>query len=385
MDGLRCEILRDPASFRAVSPHWEEIGTSVFQSHSWLSAWMDRAPDHRPHVAVCWDGDRLAGALPFAIHRVQHVRILEWMAQDFSDYCDCLGGIESVMPLWREVMRCGGFDVVRLKNIRGNSNASRALSPVWGSAGWHLDPDHDVCLRVDSDGLWSSGDQWFRTLNKKKRNNHLRGWRILSETVGGNVEFRELLADEAVRVLPRLRHFKRDWLKATQRSSPLLDGGDQLFDALVQALIASGCLRTFALMLGDRVIAGSLNIEQGSEMLAFFASYDAACSRASPGILLMTEYTKWAFDHGIKVVDYLRGDETYKFEFANAKVSLATVVKSQTMLGRAATLGYGAVQAAQRITHRRPQSEEKQPPAIGSAYETKNGTLRLPKAADTVR
>lgn len=383
MDGLRHEILRNGASFRTISDDWTDICFSVFQSHSWLSAWLDHAPRHRLNVALAWHYGKLVAALPFAVRNVQGLRILEWMAQDFSDYCDGLGDETLLLPLWREVVQTGGFDVVRLKNIPPDAKSMRALGRTWEGAGWNVDPDHDICLRVASHQQWSDGEQWYRTLNKKKRSNHSRGWRILGEIAGGPAEFRECTS-ELTWVLPQLRRFKRDWLVATEQQSPLLDSGDTMFDALVQALADSGCLHVFAVMHGDDVIAGSLNIEQGSEMMAFFAAYDPRFARASPGILLMTEYTKWAFDRGFKVVDYLRGDEVYKFEFASEKVSLATVAKSQTLLGRGAMFGYGAFRTAKRLMQRRPQLESKSLPAIGSAYETKAGTLRMPKARDTV-
>lgn len=106
-------------------------------------------------------------------------------------------------------------------------------------------------------------------------------------------------------------------------------------------------------------------------MLAVFATYDPVVARASPGIMLMTEYTKWAFDHGITVVDYLCGEETYKFEFANSHLILNSFVASKTIVGSCLLASY-------RLWNRYANGKANniEMPSIGSAYFTYKGNAR---------
>ena len=44
-------------------------------------------------------------------------------------------------------------------------------------------------------------------------------------------------------------------------------------------------------------------------MQAYLTAYDPAFDKASSGTILIVRYTRWAFDHGLRIVDFLRGDE----------------------------------------------------------------------------
>src|SRR5689334_5366290 len=53
-------------------------------------------------------------------------------------------------------------------------------------ASWRIEPQ-ERCMRIDNH--WPNGAAFFRSLNKKARNNHTRGKRILTE-LGGDASFR---------------------------------------------------------------------------------------------------------------------------------------------------------------------------------------------------
>jgi len=180
-------------------------------------------------------------------------------------------------------------------------------------------------------------------------------------------------------VLDRLAALKRDWLRANKLSSPLLDNNVDVLPRLVRALSQIGNLRIFTIECSGEIVAGSVNVVQKAKMMASFSAYDPKYVRASPGISLMTEYTRWAFDHGITVVDYLRGGEPYKFEFANAAIELTAVVQGWSLAGKAFTAGLGALAAAKRLRARLRSGAEAPSamPAYGGAYLTQSGMSRI--------
>ena len=55
---------------------------------------------------------------------------------------------------------------------------------------------------------------------------------------------------------------------------------------------------------------------------------------APPVPILIVDYTKWAFDQGLGYVDLLRGDEPFKYRFANAETRLNDYSGAQTLYGR---------------------------------------------------
>jgi len=376
----RVEVVCDAARFQAVEAAWLALWrrseADVFQHPGWIAAWWQGCGgSYRLRIGLAWQGEELVAALPLAVRSWRGLRLLEWAAQSFSDYCDVVGSPAALEELWAAVAAVGGFDVVRLKNITPDARVLTVLRQL-GLREWPERHPHDLCLRVASQ--WPSGEAWFRSLNKKKRNNHTRGARILAEF--GEVAHRQYRPGEALGpVLERLTALKRDWLRANRLRSPLLDGNVDVLPRLVQALSQIGSLCIFTIECDGEIVAGSVNVVQKDKMMAFFSAYDPKYDRASPGISLMTEYTRWAFDRGITVVDYLKGREPYKFEFANAAVELTSVVQGWSLLGKALLAGLTALAAAKRL-RARLRSGPAAPaavPAYGGAYLTQSGTSRI--------
>lgn len=364
---INCEVVRDGRRLEELESAWQDLWQrsegGIFQSYHWIKAWWATGQtDFRLHVAVAWDDGQLLAVLPFVVLRWHGARILQWAAQSVSDYCDGLGDSQEVLrQLWTTVNARGGFDIVRLKNIRLDA----IVRPILSQAIAPGEPS-DACLQVAKQ--WPDGEAWFRSLNKKKRSNCSRGERILSEM--GKVTVRQIVADPPAALIKRLSDLKEQWRKANGLE---LTCDTAMLTALVDGLGKLGALRMVVLECGGEVVAGSINAVQGNRLFAFFATYDPAVARASPGIMLMTRYIKWAFDSGITEIDFLRGEEVYKFEFANKVVTLDVFLTSRTVFGACVLAAYRLWNAAQRLTNSR---KPEQPPMIGSAYFTEKGTPR---------
>jgi CelD/BcsL family acetyltransferase involved in cellulose biosynthesis len=355
-DGARLAELES-----AWSEAWLRSEASIFQSYDWIRNWWDLCrADFDLRLGIAWRAGEIIAILPLVVHRWHGVRMLEWAAQSVSDYCDAIGGSELAFEqLWNAICDKGGFNIIRLKGVRPDAAIRPALSRLIGFA----ERPEDGCLRVVRQ--WPNGEAWYRSLNKKKRSNHVRGQRILEE-MGAEPRLHQITTQPSPALISRLMDMKRQWLRANNLgfSRDIL-----ALPVLVAALSKLGVLRIFTLRRGEEVIAASINAVQGNKMLAIFATYDSSVYRASPGIILMTAYTRWAFDHGIDVVDYLRGEEAYKFEFANDRVLLRSFVAGTTVSGKCILNGY-------RYLKRHLKKPERETPGVGSAYFTNKGNPR---------
>ena len=372
------EIVTSPADFIRLESDWNEFWQrahgAVFQSHCWISAWLQGDPDAgkwRLHVAVARRDGRIAAILPLAIRRYHGVRVLEFAVQRFSDYCDGIGPPDLLQALWSKVVRQGGFDVIRLRNVAPDA----AMRPAFASAPFSflIEAEDEVSLRLRS--VWPNGEAWLRTLNKKKRSNHARGRRMLTEL--GDVTIERFDQAMPADVIGQLVDLKRQWLRDTKAESALLDGGPGLLIAFAESLAKVGRLYAFVVRCGGEVVAGAINATHGKRVWAFFSAYDAKFHRASPGILLMTEYTQRALDDGFEEVDYLRGNETYKFEFATMYARLSRFTGAATLQGRLALSAVRLQMALQKRRAGQPLEAAGELESIGSAYITKNGASRL--------
>jgi CelD/BcsL family acetyltransferase involved in cellulose biosynthesis len=94
---LRFEVVTDPLRFGELREAWDDLcdraNGYIFQSHAWLSGWIKgvaEQKDVRLLIGVVWDGpSELVGVMPCAVHRRFGLRLLQWAAQQHSDYCDC--------------------------------------------------------------------------------------------------------------------------------------------------------------------------------------------------------------------------------------------------------------------------------------------------------
>jgi len=343
---MQTEIVTTSDRLEEVGPAWDALwtqgGQSVFQSHGWIASWFaSRQPGDKSRLCVglCWADGRLVAAMPLITRRHRGVRVLEWAAKDCSDYCDAVvdpdlvDGWRALERVWAAVVASAGFDVAYLSHVRPDAVVGKLF------AGWsrsiRLKPGHRSArsLQVSSGG--ANGHGWFRSLNKKARNNHTRGMRIVGETGPVTVSVSEA-GGVADAVLERMIALKQTWLVTTEQSNGIFDNDARILRAMVKELARQQVLRVFSIHCGDSLVAGSLNILNGTRMQAFFAAYDPAFDRASPGTLVMVEYLIWAFDQGMTEVDFLCGEEGYKFKFANAQTDLASYVGARTLIGSVA-------------------------------------------------
>ena len=372
------EIVASPIEFARLEGDWDELWQrahgAVFQSHPWINAWLHGDPDAaewQPHVAVARRDGQVAAILPLAIRRYHGVRVLEFAAQRFSDYCDGIGPPDLLQELWSKVIKQGGFDVIRLRNVAPEA----ATRPAFASTplSFLTEAEDEISLRLRS--VWPNGDAWLRTLNKKKRSNNARGRRMLAELGDVTTEhFRQAMPVDVIRQLAEL---KQQWLRDTGAESALLDGGPGLLIALAESLAKAGRLYAFVVRCGGEIVAGAINATHGKRVWAYFSAYDPKFQRVSPGILLMTEYTQRALDEGFEEVDYLRGNETYKFEFATMYARSSRFTGAATLLGRVALSAFRLQTALQKRRAGQPPGAAEDLEIIGSAYVTKNGASRL--------
>lgn len=335
------EIISQQARFTEIAPQWDTLwrrcSGDVFQSHAWIAAWLVAfSTEVRPRIAIAWQDTELVAAIPLAIRRTFGLRCLEWAAQSLSDYSDALATADSVshLPeLWSAVWRLGGFDLAKVQQIKPGTTTRRILDgseTAVRRSNWQK-----RCYAINC--VWSDGEAWFRSLGKKGRNNFWRGERILI-SLGGEVEF--LCIDPRNQSIEaELRHvmaLKRAWLKTAKPYSGLLGRDGEALEAMLRAVSTTGQMRLFVLRCGDKIAAASVNFLCGDEMQAYLTSYDPAFDRASPGMILIVRYTRWAFDHGVRLVDFLRGDEAFKSRLANREVILNGYLGARTLLGRAA-------------------------------------------------
>ena len=211
----------------------------------------------------------------------------------------------------------GPWDVVDLRRLRCGDPAGDHLAAAFGALeianGWTLNVEReDVCpvltLRagIDMEGYLS-------TLGKKERHEIRRKVRR-AQGVG------EIRLEDSTDPLRDLEvfielHQKRWGDDGLFRQGP---GGDQsrvFFRRLFELFGPSGPLRLSFLTVGGRCIASGIHFETADEILYYNAGVDPDARDLSPGVLMVYAYVARALATGKRRVDFLRGDEPYKYHW----------------------------------------------------------------------
>ena len=227
------------------------------------------------------------------------------------------------------------WDVIDLRRLRLADPVTTALAAAFGehemAEGWTLNLEReDVCPVATLPA--GDIDDFLATLGKKERHEIRRKVRR-AETHGG-IRFEESAEPLAVSAEPLADldafvdlHQAR-W--GADGLFPDTPGGAEsrlffrrlfeLFGTPAEGDAAGagsfgGSLRLSFLWIGDRRVAASVHFETADAILYYNAGIDPAYRTLSPGVLLVEGLVRRALETGRTRLDFLRGNEGYKYEW----------------------------------------------------------------------
>ena len=209
------------------------------------------------------------------------------------------------------------WDVIDLRRLRVADPAAGALADAFRrrapSEAWDvtLEPE-DVCP-VAHLPKGATFDDYLATLGKKARHEIRR--KIRRAESAGEVRY-----DETVDPLAELDGFidlhQRRW--GADGLFPDTEGGAQsrvFLRRLFELMGADGPLRLAFLTIGGRRVAAGLTFETPDTTFYYNAGVDPGARELSPGVVLVAKLAERALARGARRLDFLRGDEGYKYEW----------------------------------------------------------------------
>jgi CelD/BcsL family acetyltransferase involved in cellulose biosynthesis len=197
------------------------------------------------------------------------------------------------------------FDVVDLDQIpAGDPLHDAALPPTLTE---ERQPG-DLCLHVP---LPATVDELFGTLPHELGPRMARAWRRLRREGAATFELADAgNLEELIDGFFRL-HAER-W-EAEAQPGVLADPALQGFHRdVAAAMLARGRLRLHALRFEGRVAAVLYAFAQGDRLFGYLTGFSPRLAAASPGGVMIWRAMSAAIDEGLRVFDFLRGDEPYK-------------------------------------------------------------------------
>jgi CelD/BcsL family acetyltransferase involved in cellulose biosynthesis len=116
-----------------------------------------------------------------------------------------------------------------------------------------------------------------------------------------------------------------------------------------------GWLRLWFLELDGAPVAAWYGWRLGGRYSYYNSGLDPSRSELRPGLVLLAEVIRSAFEEGATVFDFLLGDEQYKYRFAEAERTVSDVTIARSLPHPAGMLA-GAEYAARGLARRLPES-----------------------------
>ncbi len=209
------------------------------------------------------------------------------------------------------------WDAVDLRRLRCDDPAADALGDAFGrremAEGWTLNVEREDVCPVATLPVGGGIDDYLGTLGKKERHEIRRKVRR-AEAVGevALTDSPDPLAD-----LPAFidLHQKRWGADGLFPDTPGGTHSRTFFRRLFELFGADGPLRLAFLTVGGKRIAAGISFQTPDAVLYYNAGVDPEARELSPGVVMVERYVRQALERGIGRLDFLRGDEPYKYEW----------------------------------------------------------------------
>ena len=283
-----------------------------FVTPAWQRVWLKHFQDGKTlRILSARDGERLIGVAPMICDGDRAEFVGHY---SICDYMDALvtPGFEGVFfPLILDRLAAEGARTIELRGLRASSptlEAATAAAPGVGFAAQRQ--DEALSPAVELPGTW---DDYLGALSKKDRHELRRKLRRL-ESGGGEVKLRVITDEaEASAELDTLLHLMRI---SSHHKEEFLDrpGMEAFFREMTSTMAAEGMLRFYFLTFDGQSVASVLNFDIGGTLYMYNSGYDPDYAHYAVGLMSKTLLIKDAIENGRLCVDFLRGDENYKYD-----------------------------------------------------------------------
>jgi CelD/BcsL family acetyltransferase involved in cellulose biosynthesis len=304
-------------SFDQACEQWEGVLSRVeeplpFVTPAWQRVWLRHFQgDREVRVFTARDGDRVTAVAPLLIDGAKATFVGH---HSICDYMDAAAAPGCERDLWRAILERLAADGISEFDLRGLLETSPTLDAVEHAApaaGYTVQREDEAISPICE--LPASWDEYLNRLSKKDRHEMRRKMRRL-DTAGGDVQFRVITeASEADALLDRLFHLMRI---SNHHKEEFLDrpGMMAFFRDMTAVMANAGMLRLYVLTFDGEAVAMVLNFDIGGRLYMYNSGYEPQYSHYAVGLMSKALLLQDAIENGRTAVDFMRGDESYKYD-----------------------------------------------------------------------
>ncbi len=287
----------------------------VFLNPTWLRIWLSEFGDMGggagcEPVMLVSDGAEAGGVAP--LMRVDE-RLTFIGNPSICDFMDLLvspkHATEVYADLWRQI-DAEAWSELDLWGLPASSITREQLAGLARQAGYEVRETLEaVSPRID---LPSSWDDYLAGLGKKDRHELRRKIRRLFES-GAEISF-EVLSEQNDVVATMDTFIDLHISSRMDKTEFMTESMALFFRRMASALSAEGLVKLFTLKINARPAACVLAFDAGSHLYMYNSGYDPEFSSLAVGLVSKALCLRWAIENGKTGLDFLRGDEPYKYD-----------------------------------------------------------------------
>ena len=261
-----------------------------------------------------------------------------------ADYATVLAAPADLPAVCAAVVEClaatdhSRWDVVDLRRLRAGDPATDALANAfeWAApkAGWVVTREQeDVCPTVTL-APGQDFDSFLATLDKKERHEIRR--KVRRAEAAGTIAL-ERSANPIDDLDAFIDLHQKRW--GAEGLFPPTEGGAasrRFFAGLFEDCAPSGLVDLSFLSVDGRRIAAGVTFDDGEAVYYYNAGVDPDARDLSPGVVMVACYVQRAIELGRTRLDFLRGNEPYKYEWGAVDSPIERLLVQRTGPGPAA-------------------------------------------------
>jgi len=261
-----------------------------------------------------------------------------------ADYATVLAAPADLPAVCAAVVEClaatdhSRWDVVDLRRLRAGDPATDALANAfeWAApkAGWVVTREQeDVCPTVTL-APGQDFDSFLATLDKKERHEIRR--KVRRAEAAGTIAL-ERSANPIDDLDAFIDLHQKRW--GAEGLFPPTEGGAasrRFFAGLFEDCAPSGLVDLSFLSVDGRRIAAGVTFDDGEAVYYYNAGVDPDARDLSPGVVMVACYVQRAIELGRTRLDFLRGNEPYKYEWGAVDSPIERLLVQRTAPGPAA-------------------------------------------------
>jgi CelD/BcsL family acetyltransferase involved in cellulose biosynthesis len=294
-----------------VSVWWSTLGGGEWPGGR---LWLGTARDVDGTLAAIWplflpEGPAAGGRL----HLIGSFEISDYLdlitpAERSAEACEAL--LQAIEP--RAEVR--GIELYNLPEASPTLASMEAIAPArgWRVSRTRLSP----CPVVSLDGGWEA---YLARLDKKQRHELRRKLRRADESPD-KVELRIVMPSDDLQA--QMESFLALMAFGADKARFLQPAMRRQFVALTREAFRCGYLHLSFLDVGGVPAAAYWCFDYRDRLWVYNSGLNPAYASLSPGWVLLGRLIQWAIEHGRREIDFLRGDESYKFRLGGVERSI---------------------------------------------------------------